>query len=293
MVKSMTGYGTHSSHFENTTLSVEIRTVNSRYLDFSPKIPHSIHHLELDIKRVIQTYFVRGRVELYITLQNEDSTTKALHVDWDLLDDYIAKMEEAKVKYNLTGDITVAMLSSLENAFRIEEKPREETILKDFLLAEVDRVCQMVCQNRQQEGTFLIKDMNNRIKTVQSMLKLIELRQEKASLQYRTRIEQRIEHYVEEKIELNQANLIQEIALLSEKGDITEEITRLYSHLEHMLLVIKKAGPIGRKLDFLTQEMHREVNTIGAKSIDAEISELVISLKSEIEKIKEQVQNLE
>lgn len=289
----MTGYATRTSHFENTTLTVEIKSLNSRYLDFTPKIPHSIHHLEVDIKQLIKKYFSRGRIEMYITIQTENHAAKALHVDWDLLDDYMTKMQEAKDRYNLVGDIPVSMLTKMEDVFTIEEKPFEVTGFEDFILTEIAQVCQLVSENRIQEGTFLIKDVKNRVKMVQSMLKSIEEGQEAVALQYRNRIEQRITEYIGKKIELDAAYLISEIALLAEKGDITEEITRINSHLGHMNAVIEKAGPVGRKLDFITQEMHREVNTIGAKSIDARVSEFVVSIKSEIEKIKEQIQNLE
>lgn len=293
LVKSMTGFGTRSTNFEKTNLIVEIKTVNSRYLDFYPKLPHSIQHLESRIKKRIQTHFERGRIEITVTILEEDLTDKSLVVDWGLLDDYMEKLNQAKSRYNLEGNIPISALTTIDGVFSLKERSIQTDDLVSTLLEEVEQVAKLVTENRAAEGIFLIKDISNRINSMQSMLKLIEDCKENVSAHYRERIKQRIIQSVGKEFEFEEIYLIQEIAILAEKGDISEEITRLHSHLTHLNAVISGGGAIGRKLDFITQEMHRETNTIGAKSIDPQISETVVKMKSELEKIKEQVQNIE
>lgn len=293
MVRSMTGYGTKTSHIEKSLITIEIRTVNSRYLDFIPKIPHSINNLEAAIKKVIQANFERGRIEVYISISDNALSDKKIEVDWALMDDYVDKISEIKKRYQLTGEIPLSLFATIEDLFIIEDKTIKTNSLKAEILSLVQEVCANVSSHRQNEGEYLIKDVDSRVTVLKSMLKSIEGIQNNVSKHYSGRIQSRIEKHLEGQIKLDQIQLIQEIALMAEKGDITEEITRLNSHFQHFTLVVKEAGPMGRKLDFITQEMHREVNTIGAKSVDTQISEAIVTMKSEIEKIKEQVQNIE
>lgn len=293
LVNSMTGFGLRTMHIGEVNLTIEIKTLNSRYLDFTAKLPHSIQALEGQIKGIIQTFFERGRIEVTVTMQGTGLTSKKVRVDWELLDDYIDKLRQAKVRYNLEGEIPISIVPTMETAFSVEEIAPIIANLNKDLLEEITKVARIVVDNRKEEGIFLLKDVTNRINSLQSMLKLIEDCQGNVSAHYRERIKRRIEAHVGAEIKLDQTHLIGEIAILAEKGDISEEITRLHSHLSHIEAVISGGGAMGRKLDFITQEMHREVNTIGAKSIDPQISEMVVIMKSDIEKIKEQVQNIE
>lgn len=293
MVMSMTGYGIDTFHLEETTITVEIRSVNSRYLDFIPKIPRSLHELEMDIKNIIQANFVRGRIEVYISITGDYLTNKTLQVDYHLINQYINQMKIVQNKYGLVGDLPLTALTSNEDLFSIEETKTSSDSIKQLLLHSVEKAAKQVLVNRESEGAFLIKDIIKRIKSIESMVKSVEERQENVYVHYRNRIKERIEKHVGDSIAVDQAQLLQEIALLAEKGDIVEEITRILSHIHHFRQVIQHENPIGRKLDFITQELHREVNTIGSKSVDSKISEWVVSMKSEIEKIKEQLQNIE
>jgi len=293
MVMSMTGYGTNTFYVGETGITVEIRSVNSRYLDFVPKMPRSFHEFELEIKKMIQSHFHRGRIEVYITVTGQALTDKAIVVDWDLMDHYIKTLTEMKEKYHLNDKLSFETMLAQEDILTIVENNKKLGAMEEHLFTSISKVIEQVLANRQSEGTFLENDINERIITIKNMLLLIEERQNIMYHQYRDRIKQRIEDHIGNKVEIDQVQLLQEIAILAEKGDIAEEITRLSSHLEHFDLTIEKKEPVGRKLDFILQEMHREINTIGSKSVDTKISEFVVFIKSEIEKIKEQVQNVE
>ena len=293
MVMSMTGYGSDEFHIDDTTITVEMKSVNSRYLDFIPKIPRTLQELEIEMKNIVQQYFHRGRIELYITITGDYLTNKSLIVDWDLMDQYMKKFVEAKERYNLTGDFPLASIMLNDELFVIQETKTDSESFKTLLLESVEKATKQVLANRESEGNFLAEDITNRIDHMDDIVQSLQSRKEIVYKEYRERIKKRIEQHIGQSIEIDEVQLLHEIALLAEKGDITEEITRLNSHIHHFRQVLFNEKPVGRKLDFITQEMLREVNTIGAKSIDSKISEWIIILKSEIEKIKEQVQNIE
>lgn len=293
MIKSMTGYGIDQFHVEETLITIEIRTVNNRYLDIVSKIPRSFMYLENEMKQVIQSYFDRGRVELFLTLSGEYITDKKLTVDWNLMDQYFSELKTIKERYSLNESIPVEMVTQLKDLFVVHETNEKITTLDDKIIESIKRTCDQVNSNRINEGAYLIADIQNRIIDTTQMLKELETLQPKVSIDYRKRVERRIEEYVGSRLTLDDSQLHQEIAILAEKGDITEELIRMFSHLEQFQVIIEEAGPLGRRLDFIAQEMHREVNTIGAKSIDSKISNLIVNIKNELEKIREQIQNIE
>lgn len=289
----MTGYGSDEFHIDETTITVEIKSVNSRYLDFIPKIPRTLQQFESEMKNIIQQYFQRGRIELYITIIGDYLTNKTLIVDWDLMDQYMEKFNEVKDRYELAGDFPLASIMLNEELFTIQETKTDSESFKTLLLESVEKAAKKVLENRLSEGSFLLADITKRIDHMEEVVQSLQSRKEVVYEEYKERIKKRIEQHIGQTIDIDEVQLLHEIAILAEKGDIAEEITRLYSHIHHFRRVLNDDKPVGRKLDFITQEMLREVNTIGAKSIDSKISEWIIILKSEIEKIKEQVQNIE
>ncbi len=293
MIKSMTGYGIDQFQAEETLITIEIRTVNNRYLDIVSKTPRSFMYLENEMKQVIQSYFDRGRVEVFITLSGEYLTNKKLAVDWDLMDQYFAELDKIKQRYSLNESIPIEMVSQLKDLFIVHETNEKLSSLDEMLLQALNRTCEQVISSRVNDGAFLIADIENRILDTNKMLKTLESLQTSVSSDYRKRIERRIEEYVGSRLSLDDRQLHQEIAILAEKGDITEELIRMFSHLDQFQTILEEEGPLGRRLDFIAQEMHREVNTIGAKSIDSKISNLIINIKNELEKIREQIQNIE
>lgn len=295
MVKSMTGYGADTFSIDGTDITIEVRSVNSRYLDFITKMPRSFHMYESEIKQLIQQSLYRGRIEVYITVTGKGLTNKSMVANWELMDEYIEVLKKINSRYEMDNEITLSMFVNHNDFISIIEEDTLTTSLKDKLLNSLHTAIKQVVAARRSEGTFLHKDMKERVTNLKNMLLLIEERQKVMHTQYKARIQERIEASIEKDIQLDQGAFIQEIALLAEKGDIAEEITRLNSHIEHFHQILNNQyeEPIGRKLDFITQEMHREINTIGSKSVDTQLSEFVVSVKSDIEKIKEQVQNVE
>ncbi len=289
----MTGYGTTTTHLGNTTITVEIKSVNHRFLDIIPKYPRTFLFLEDKIKKTIKSYFDRGRIELHIDLNGGNFKNKTIVADWDLMDQFIQQLQTAKNRYSLKGDIPVSILTELPDLFTIVENEDKPAELQEMIISSVTKACEQVDEMRLEEGKNLIKDLIERVSSIRNMVLLLEGRREKVIEEYRLRIKKRIEEYIEDSISLDNGRIHQEIAMLSEKGDITEEITRLLSHLEQIKVICQSEDPIGRKLDFVVQEMNREANTIGSKSTDSQIGEWTVSIKSEIEKIKEQVQNIE
>lgn len=293
MIRSMTGYGIDHFHINETTITVEMKTVNSRYLDFIPKIPRSFQEVELEIKQMIQQYLVRGRVEVYITTSGNQLTKKTLKLDEDLLMQYMELMQKIRSNYAPSSSIPLEQIIHQEDILVVHETNIDSEAWKAPLLASVERVLQQVQANRASEGKILGEDIAKRIDKIENMLHSLEGYATVVGDEYGERIKARIEQYTLEEIEITETRILQEIAILAEKSDITEEITRLKSHLHHAKKLMSESSPIGRKLDFISQELLREMNTIGAKSVNAEVSELVIQLKSENEKIKEQIQNIE
>jgi uncharacterized protein (TIGR00255 family) len=295
MAISMTGYGFDKIHMEDTIVTVEIRTVNHRFFDFTAKVPRTFLFMEDLIKREIQSYFHRGRIEVFINIEGKGFVERNIQTDWNLLEQYIHEMNQAKERYGLSGDIPATIISDIPEIMTVQETEQQPGNGKDMIIESVQRAAIQVLEMRKKEGEFLEADVKERIKTITGLTEEIEKLRPKVIEGYKKRIAERIAMHKDYAESLDEERFQQEIILLAEKGDITEELTRLFSHLRQFssLLQQKQDTPIGRKLDFIVQEMHREANTIGSKSTDAFLSEKMILLKSEIEKIKEQLQNIE
>ncbi|GGD27960.1 YicC/YloC family endoribonuclease [Pontibacillus salipaludis] len=293
MVKSMTGYGRSSKTLEDTTVTVELKSVNHRFLDIAPKMPRSLLYLEEKVKKRLQPSFTRGRLEVFITVEGKALTKRTVKTDWDLLDQYITQLREAKARYGLVEEISVNVLTKLEDLFTIQELEEHEDRMESMILSCIDEACEHTVSMRVQEGDALRQDLKNRLETVVSIVDDLKSRRPIVVDETRERIKTKIEEYAQAALPNEDSRLLHEVGVLAEKGDIAEEITRLYSHTDQFITTLGLNESIGRKLDFIVQEMNRETNTIGSKSTDSKISEWVVLLKSEIEKIKEQVQNVE
>ncbi|WP_173916534.1 YicC/YloC family endoribonuclease [Halobacillus sp. Marseille-Q1614] len=293
MVKSMTGYGRYTTQIDQSKWTVEIKSVNHRFLDFSPKIPRSLLFMEDALKKTLMKYMKRGRVDLFIYQENESPQEKKLQVDHHLVKQYIGQLEELKEEHQLTGDITIDMVTRLENVFTVTETSQVDSELEEKLLDAVDRAAEELASMRKTEGRHLKNDVLNRLTRVKTMVDKIDAAKEELITLHREKILTRLKDHLKDYVQEEDSRLIQEAAILAEKGNITEEVIRLYSHIEQFKAGLSKEDSIGRHLDFIVQEFHREINTIGSKSNDAVLSNHVVQLKSEVEKIKEQVQNIE
>ncbi|RIU96424.1 YicC family protein [Oceanobacillus picturae] len=293
MLISMTGYGSNVTEYMDGNINVEIRSVNHRFLDFTAKLPRSISMMEDEIKKVIQSFFQRGKIEVSIQIAGGQTNAREVHTDWAVLDQYMSQMKMAQERYGLSGNVSVETLPLLPEIFTVTEQEPSGKSLKIPVLEAVRIAAQQVKEMRMSEGQYLEKDLRTRLELVKKTIQNIDEQRPVVINAYKERIWNRIKQHLSEIDEMDYDRLHQEVALLGEKGDVTEELTRLSSHVVHFLETIEEGSAIGRKLDFIIQEMQREGNTIGAKSNDPIISEHVVNLKGELEKIKEQVQNIE
>ncbi|MFB1098490.1 YicC/YloC family endoribonuclease [Terribacillus sp. JSM ZJ617] len=292
MTKSMTGYGRSVASGNSLTVTAELKGVNSRYLDIKCKLSKAAAFLESTLKDQLQQAVSRGKLELTVDIDGGGLRKRELSIDWELAEEYMVKLRAIRTAFDLRGEITIDTLLSQSADILIEEAQPELTELPDLVGKAVQDALAAFIQMRTVEGSALAKDIQNRMTDIQTMLKqLAELRPQVMEA-YKRRIEDRITSYVDGVLPEN-SRLFQEIALLAEKGDITEELIRMESHLDQLAMNLEKEGPVGRTCDFILQEMQREVNTIGSKSTASSISIIVVNMKSELEKIKEQVQNIE
>ncbi|WP_244157281.1 YicC/YloC family endoribonuclease [Halobacillus aidingensis] len=293
LLKSMTGYGKSTVEVGETKVHVEIRSVNHRFLDITTKMPRSLLFLEDRLKQVVKGRISRGRVDIFVTIEGEELFEKKIDVNWEIVDQYLVRLKDIQRRYDLTGDISIDMVSKLDHVFSEKEIETDSDELKMALLEAMDDAATQLVEMRMKEGHELYEDLEKRIAKVRSWLSSLDERRPMVIEEYKERIRTRVEEYTKEQIRTDETKILQEVALLAEKGDVTEELTRLQSHFIQFEDILSIDEPVGRRLDFIVQEMHREVNTIGSKSNDGKMTEMVVNLKSEIEKVKEQVQNVE
>lgn len=291
MVKSMTGFGQITKKHGETQLSIEIKTVNHRFLDMNFKMSKALSIFEEKMRKIIQQYIKRGRVDVFVTLQGQSLTEQHIQVNWNLLNQYLEQFNEIQIQKQIKGDIQINDLIHLNDLFQVEETNDKDEQFEQFLMTAFHEVLNGVNVMRIEEGSSLKEDILSRLKIIDHITNHLYNYADEYKEQYRQKIIERIKEYLNDVVD--ESRIIQEAAILSEKSDISEEIIRLNSHIEQFNEIIEKDDAIGRKLDFLTQELLREVNTIGSKANDVRISKYVVELKSEIEKIKEQVQNIE
>ncbi|MYL70906.1 YicC family protein [Halobacillus litoralis] len=293
MLKSMTGYGKSTVEVGDTKIHVEIRSVNHRFLDITTKMPHALLFMEERLKQVVKGLLTRGRVDIFVTLEGETFIEKKIDVNWKIVDQYFTRLKDLQRRYDLTGDISIDMVSKLDHVFSEKEMENDADEWQMPLLEAMDNAARQLVEMRLKEGHELYEDLKKRITEVRRWLSSLDERRPMVIEEYKERIRARIEEYTKEQLRPDETKILQEVALLAEKGDITEELTRLQSHFIQFEGTLSMDEPVGRRLDFIVQEMHREVNTIGSKSNDGKMTEMVVNLKSEMEKVKEQVQNIE
>lgn len=296
MVYSMTGYGKARAEEEARVVTTEIKTVNHRYLDIRLYAPPIVKAIEEDVKKVIQQYFQRGTIHVNIHITDSESSPYQVVVDWPLIDQYMEQLEKVKEKYHLSSEIPVDIVTKIPDVFIIEQKKEMIEQIKSLILTSVHNATIETKKSREKEGLFLREDLISRLKNIETEVKLIEEAQPLVIEEYHNRIKERVLYYTKDLANIDENRLHQEIAFLIEKGDVTEEIIRLKSHLTHSMQLFNEEDgkePIGRKLDFIVQEIHRELNTIGSKAIDERMGKTIVNLKSELEKIREQIQNIE
>lgn len=293
MINSMTGYGRAESFIQGMKITVEIRSVNHRHHDIMFKMPKDLIILEDRMKKIIQGYLTRGRIDVFITLDIEENPNQQIKVDWNLLNQYIEIVGELKSRLHIDGQIDIKDLLNIPDIINVGLDILDVDNIGTDLVNTLDLACKNIKDMRANEGKNLYQDLTSRIDSMKNLLHNIQGKAPLVVEEYRIKLMAKISDYLDDVVEVDEARLLNEVAFFSEKANIDEEITRFSSHFQQFLTILDQNEPVGRKLDFLIQEMNREANTIGSKANDLTLSQLVVELKSELEKMREQVQNVE
>ena len=289
----MTGYGKAEFKSEKFTLSIEIKTVNNRFLDLSYKYPRSFTPLQETMRSAVQKHLTRGKVDLYVNYKKAVQGTGAISFDKDLATSYVEVAKAIKKSFpSLKNDFMVTSLIKTPDVITVEQ---EEIVLDDvspILIEVVEKACENLNVMREFEGEKLKADMLSRIDVIEETVAKIKARAPLVAEEYQKRLFEKVQTILEGK-EIDEARLLQEVAVFADKSNIDEELTRLNSHVSQFRKICASSGEVGKKLDFLVQEFNRESNTICSKSNDIEVTDNALKLKCEIEKIREQIQNIE
>ncbi|WLR43584.1 YicC/YloC family endoribonuclease [Bacillus carboniphilus] len=291
MVNSMTGFGRSTVSNQKLTVHIEMKSVNHRFFESSIKSPRSLVSFEDKIKKLISQYIHRGRLEVYITVEGEAPVSQSFVVNWSLLDQYYQSLLQLNERFNLKNEIHLEQMLKLDEAFETIETPDVDQEVEQLVLTGVKQAVERLVNMRATEGLQLYQAMRELLENLMEEIKSIEQLVPEATKHYYEKIKRRVKELVSGHVE--EDRLLTEVALFADKVDITEEVTRLKSHINQFTQTLTVNDPIGRKLDFIIQEMNREANTIGSKINHYGISEKVLEIKSLIEKLKEQVQNIE
>ncbi len=293
-MKSMTGYGRGECTLYNRKFVVEIKAVNHRYNDINIKMPRTMLVYEDAIKKAITSKVFRGKIDVYVNFESFSEDDINITVNDNLAKGYISALDELRNKFNIEDNITLDIVAKFPDIITVNKgitnEEAEKEIFACLMNATIDAIDNFV-EMRLKEGETLKKNIHEKLETIFNAVNKINNRAPEVAKDYRKRLEDKLKEFDE--VQVDESRILTEVLIFSDKACIDEEITRLYSHIEQMNSIIEESVPVGRKLDFLVQEMNREVNTIGSKSNDLEITNIIVDTKSEIEKIREQIQNIE
>jgi len=289
---SMTGYGRGARIVEGRDLTVELKSVNHRFLDLSFRMPRSFAYLEDSLRNLLQSRLSRGHIDIFITYRNLREDSKSVAVDKALLNAYVSAMQEMSEHTGLENDARLTYYAKFPDVLRVDEAEEDRDALRELALACMNDAIDELIAMREKEGISMGEDIEMRLKNIEVFTAGVKERAPLVVEEYREKLTQRVAEILEGKeIDLNR--ITQEVAIFTDRVNIDEEIARMHSHLKGMRDAMASGQPIGRRLDFIVQEMNREANTMGSKASDITLVNHVVNLKSEIEKIREQVQNIE
>ena len=292
MIKSMTGYGRAVETVNGREFTVELRSVNNRYLDCSVRLPRMLSFGEDAVKQAVKASVSRGKVDVFITVKSENGDETQVSLNRSVLEGYLAAMRQMVEEYGVKDDISVSALSRMNDVFLVEKPQVDE----DALLADLMRVVAKALEGydamRRTEGAALDADLRSRGQTILELVAQVEAGNGQTVIDYRTRLENKLREVLEN-TNIDESRILTEAAIFADKVAVDEETVRLRSHLKQMNAMLDGGGAVGRKLDFLLQEMNRETNTIGSKCTDVRLARIVVDIKAELEKIREQTQNIE
>ena len=292
LIKSMTGYGRAVETVNGREISVELRSVNNRYLDCSVRLPRILAFAEEAVKQEIKKSVSRGKVDMFISLRSECGEDVQVSLNTAVVEGYLAAMRRMVDTFGVTDDITVSSLSRLPEVFSVEKPEVDEEQLQKDLLGVVAKALEGYDAMRCSEGKALDADLRSRGQTILDLVSQVEAGNKQTVVDYRARLEAKLREVLANTA-IDESRILTEAAIFADKVAVDEETVRLRSHLQQMNAMLSGGGAVGRKLDFLLQEMNREANTIGSKCTDVKLARIVVEIKAELEKIREQTQNIE
>ena len=292
MIRSMTGYGRAEKTIDGREIAVEMRAVNNRYLDLNVKLPRMCGFAEDAVKAAVKKSVARGKMDVFITVNVTADESMRISLNKPVLEGYLAALGSIAADYGVRDDVSVMSLARLPDVFVVEKQEEDEQKLTDDILSVVQEALEKFNAMREKEGMAMEQDLRSRAKTVLSLVEKVEARSPVTLAEYRARLTQKMQDVLGQ-TNIDEGRILQEAAVYADKIAVDEETVRLRSHLNQLDQMLTNGGAIGRKLDFLLQEFNREANTIGSKGNDLEQARTVVELKAELEKIREQTQNIE
>ncbi len=292
MLKSMTGYGRYEAIVGTKNITVEIKSVNHRFSDYNIKVPRQYGYLEERLRRLLSEKISRGKVDVFVGMEACGEADKIISVNKELAENYISALKELRDSFGLKDDITVSRVAEFPDVFRSEPKREDEEQLWLDVKSVTEQALDAFIAMREREGGRIEADLKTRVEYMKTLVAAIEERSPETVAEYREKLRAKLEELLGEH-GYDEARVLTEAAIFADKIAVNEETVRLGSHFEEFEEIIASDEPAGRRLDFLIQEINREVNTIGSKASDLEIAKVVVTLKGEIEKLREQIQNIE
>ena len=292
LIKSMTGYGRAVETVHGREFTVELRSVNNRYLDCSVRLPRLLSFGEDSVKQAVKRSISRGKVDVFISVRSEGGEETKVTLNSSVLEGYLSAMRQMVTDYGVQDDISVSAVSRLPDVFLVEKPEVDEEQLLADLMSVVEKALEGYDAMRRTEGEALDRDLRSRGQTILELVSQVEAGNAQTVIDYRTRLENKLREVLENTA-IDESRILTEAAIFADKVAVDEETVRLRSHLQQMNTMLSGGGAVGRKLDFLLQEMNREANTIGSKCTDVRLARIVVDIKAELEKIREQTQNIE
>ena len=292
MVRSMTGFGRSKNQINGFDVTVEIKSVNHRYFEFSCRMPRAFNFLEEKIKSYLNQKISRGKVEVSIMVDDLNQNSTVVEINREYADAYIKALGDLAKEYKLKNDVKVSTLAGNSEMFKIRRQQIEDDVIEAAIMPVLEEACDNFISMRSVEGERLLKDVISRTDYILSKVEIIEKRSPETVAAYQEKITNKIKDLIGDNT-VDEQRILTEVAIFADKVAVAEETVRLRSHIKQFAGLLESDEPVGRKLDFIVQEMNRETNTIGSKAQDIEIAHIVVDIKSEIEKIREQIQNME
>ena len=292
MIKSMTGFGRAETVTAQRKITVELKSVNHRYLDLNIKMPRKFNVFEGQVRNLMKTYMQRGKIDVFISYEDYTASSVALKYNRELASEYLSYLKQMEEEFHLENDIRVTTLSRYPEVLTMEDASIDEETLWECLEVTLKEACQRFVEARTREGQHLKEDLLQKLEDLDRKVSQVEERSPEVVQAYREKLEQKVHELLEDS-QIDDNRIAAEVVLFSDKICNDEETVRLHSHIQGMKNILKEQDGVGRKMDFMAQEMNREANTILSKSNDLQVSNIAIDLKTEIEKIREQIQNIE